>query len=101
MAKQRVALVTGGMGGLGETISVKMADAGYKVAVTYSPDNTTHREWLVDMQARGHAVGTLDAVDRADLLVRRQLLAPMAEDLNLVAVVKVDAAVAVLLPRDF
>ena len=28
MAKQRIAVVTGGMGGLGETISTKMADAG-------------------------------------------------------------------------
>ena len=40
MAK-RVALITGGMGGLGETISTKMATAGYSVAVTYSPSNTT------------------------------------------------------------
>ena len=31
----RVVLVTGGMGGLGETISTKMADAGYRVVVTY------------------------------------------------------------------
>ena len=28
---KRVALITGGMGGLGETISTKMADAGYRV----------------------------------------------------------------------
>ena len=35
MSKQRVVLVTGGMGGLGETISTKMIDAGYRVAVTY------------------------------------------------------------------
>ena len=35
MATQKVVLVTGGMGGLGETISTKMADAGYKVVVTY------------------------------------------------------------------
>ena len=33
----RVALITGGMGGLGEAICTKMADAGYQVAVTYSP----------------------------------------------------------------
>ena len=38
----RVALVTGGMGGLGETIAAKMVDAGYKVVVTYSPSNTKH-----------------------------------------------------------
>jgi len=30
MSKQRVVLVTGGMGGLGETISTRMADAGYR-----------------------------------------------------------------------
>ena len=38
---KRVAVITGGMGGLGETISTKMADAGYRVAVTYSPSNKT------------------------------------------------------------
>jgi acetoacetyl-CoA reductase len=37
MSKQRVVLVTGGMGGLGETITTKMADADYKVVVTYCP----------------------------------------------------------------
>ena len=39
----RVVLVTGGMGGLGETICTKMADAGYRVVVTYSPGNTDAR----------------------------------------------------------
>ncbi len=40
MAHQKIAVVTGGMGGLGESISTKMADAGYKVLVTYSPSNS-------------------------------------------------------------
>jgi len=53
-AKQKVVLVTGGMGGLGETISTKMADAGYKVVVTYSPGNTKYNEWLADMKARDY-----------------------------------------------
>ncbi|GAB7546716.1 acetoacetyl-CoA reductase [Cupriavidus sp. CuC1] len=56
MSKQRVVLVTGGMGGLGETISTKMADAGYRVAVTYSPGNTTHGEWVRQMKARGYDI---------------------------------------------
>ena len=47
---ERVALITGGMGGLGETISRKMADAGYRVAVTYSPSNKTSVKWLAEMQ---------------------------------------------------
>lgn len=33
----RITLVTGGMGGLGEAICMKMADMGYEVATTYSP----------------------------------------------------------------
>jgi len=53
-AKQRVVLVTGGMGGLGETISTKMADAGYKVVVTYSPGNSKHKDWLADMKKRNY-----------------------------------------------
>ena len=55
-AKQRVVLVTGGMGGLGETISTKMADAGYKVVVTYSPGNTKHAEWVTGMKANGYDI---------------------------------------------
>ena len=54
MADPRTALVTGGMGGLGETISIKLADAGYKVLVTYSPSNTKYRSWLEEMKSRGH-----------------------------------------------
>jgi len=54
MSTQRVVLVTGGMGGLGETISTRMADAGYKVAVTYSPGNTRHAEWSAEMKGRGY-----------------------------------------------
>jgi acetoacetyl-CoA reductase len=51
---ERIALVTGGMGGLGETISTKMADAGYRVVVTYSRTNKTADKWLADMKGRGY-----------------------------------------------
>jgi acetoacetyl-CoA reductase len=51
---KRLALITGGMGGLGETISTKMADAGYRVAVTYSPANKTADQWRTTMRARGY-----------------------------------------------
>ncbi len=53
---KRVVLVTGGMGGLGETISTKMADAGYRVVVTYSPGNTKHGEWLANMKSSGYDI---------------------------------------------
>src|SRR5258708_18235305 len=65
MAKQRIAVVTGGMGGLGETISTKMADAGYRVVVTYSPSNTKYRSWLEEMKGRGYSFSAfpVDVVD--------------------------------------
>jgi len=50
----RVAVITGGMGGLGETISTKMADAGYRVVVTYSPSNKASDKWLAAMQEKGY-----------------------------------------------
>ena len=63
--KARVVLVTGGMGGLGESISTKMADAGYKVAVTYSPGNTKHGEWVEQMKSNGYDIVAV-ACDVAD-----------------------------------
>ena len=51
---QRVALVTGGMGGLGEAICVKLAALGDKVVTTYSPGNTKAGEWLRRMNDMGY-----------------------------------------------
>ena len=54
MANRNV-LVTGGMGGLGESICTKMADQGYAVVTTYSPGNKTAKEWLAGMKTRGYS----------------------------------------------
>ena len=62
----RVALVTGGMGGLGETIATKMVDAGYHVVVTYSPGNTKHREWVAGMKDNGYEIMAVQC-DVADM----------------------------------
>ncbi|HET9046614.1 MAG TPA: acetoacetyl-CoA reductase, partial [Casimicrobiaceae bacterium] len=51
---RRVALVTGGMGGLGEAICIKMAALGYKVVTTHSPGNTKAPEWLESMKRQGY-----------------------------------------------
>ncbi len=65
-AKGHVVLVTGGMGGLGETISTKMADAGYRVVVTYSPGNSKHTEWVAGMKANGYDIVAV-ACDVSDM----------------------------------
>jgi acetoacetyl-CoA reductase len=44
--EKRVALVTGGMGGLGEAICRKLDAAGYRVAATFSPGNTHAQDWI-------------------------------------------------------
>ena len=50
----RVALVTGGMGGLGEAICIKLAALGYKVVTTHSPGNAKAVEWLQQMNNMGY-----------------------------------------------
>jgi len=53
MATQRIALVTGGMGGLGEAICIKLAALGNTVVTTHSPGNTRAAEWLASMKRQG------------------------------------------------
>jgi acetoacetyl-CoA reductase len=62
---RKVALVTGGMGGIGEAISVRLHDAGHTVLVTYSPNNTNADSWLARMEGEGRQFRAY-AVDVAD-----------------------------------
>jgi acetoacetyl-CoA reductase len=68
MAGKKIAVITGGMGGLGESITTKMADAGYRVVVTYSPSNTKYKAWLEEMKGRGYSFSAypVDVVDYDD-----------------------------------
>jgi acetoacetyl-CoA reductase len=50
---KKIAVVTGGMGGLGEAISIRLHDAGYKVVVTHSAGNAGVDVWLAKMESAG------------------------------------------------
>ncbi len=50
----RVALVTGGMGGLGEAVCIKLAALGYQVVTTHSPGNAKVKDWLASMKEIGY-----------------------------------------------
>ena len=49
----RVALVTGAMGGLGTAICQAFANDGYKVVAAYHPELDKPEEWLAEMKAAG------------------------------------------------
>ncbi|QRX83479.1 acetoacetyl-CoA reductase [Glaciimonas sp. PAMC28666] len=50
---KRIALVTGGMGGLGEAVCIKLAGMGYQVVTTFSPGNTSAEQWMTSMRVLG------------------------------------------------
>ncbi len=51
---KRIALVTGGMGGLGEAICIKLAALGDTVITTYSLTNCNAQQWLKSMREQGY-----------------------------------------------
>src|SRR5664279_497964 len=61
----RIAVITGGMGGLGDSISAKMHAAGYWVVVTHSAGNTKAKDWISEHKASGREFSTYP-VDVAD-----------------------------------
>ena len=78
---QRIALVTGGMGGLGEAICTKLAGMGIKVVVTYSPGNTKSKEWLQEMEGKGFKFHAY-ACDVADFESCARVIGQITEELG-------------------
>jgi len=89
---QRVALVTGGMGGLGEAICIKLAALGDKVVTTYSPSNKTAQEWLRKMNDMGYGFKAYPC-DVTDFDAARQCVAQIEKDLGPVDVLVNNAGI--------
>jgi len=78
----RVALVTGGTGGIGTAICRKLADMGHKVATNYRNEEKA-RAWQAQMKAEGYDIalvkGDVTSPDEAAAMVREveQTLGPV------------------------
>jgi acetoacetyl-CoA reductase len=78
----RVALVTGGTGGIGTAICKKLADMGHKVATNYRNEEKA-RAWQAQMKAAGYDIalvkGDVTSPDEAAAMVKEveQTLGPV------------------------
>jgi acetoacetyl-CoA reductase len=88
----RVALVTGGMGGLGEAICIKLAALGYTVVTTHSPGNTKAREWLDTMKKQGYTFHAYPC-DVADYDSCAACVAKVVKDVGVVEVLVNNAGI--------
>jgi len=69
----RVALVTGGTGGIGTSICKRLADMGHKVATNYRNEDKA-RAWQQQLMAEGYeialAMGDVSSAQEAEAMVR-------------------------------
>src|SRR5690554_3098668 len=78
----RVALVTGGTGGIGTAICKRLADTGHRVATNYRNEDKT-RAWQERMKADGYEItiarGDVSSPEDAEAMVREveQALGPV------------------------
>lgn len=78
-ATKHVALVTGGMGGIGEAIAKVLHDAGHTVLVTHSPGNDHAAKWLQEQASNGYHYLAYTA-DVADFESCKHLAEAIAKD---------------------
>jgi acetoacetyl-CoA reductase len=78
--KDKIALVTGGMGGIGSTVARHLADCGCKVAVTYfkSGDHALAQAWQQEQSQLGYDF-SIFYVDLVDYAATEQMVGAVIE----------------------
>jgi len=68
MERNRIALITGGMGGLGEAVALRLNSEGCRVVVTHSPHNDHVATWLETQWGAGRSIAAfpIDVADHDD-----------------------------------
>lgn len=88
----RIALVTGGMGGLGEAMCIKLASIGCRVVTTYSHGNTKAGAWLASMKERGYDFFAYPC-DVADYDSAQQCIAQIEKDVGAIDILVNNAGI--------
>jgi acetoacetyl-CoA reductase len=81
MDERRVALVTGGMGGLGTALCRRLDAAGFRVATTYSPGNPSPEGWLAAQRDEGCRIAAYQ-VDVADDAATASMMQALMADMG-------------------
>lgn len=91
-AQQRTALVTGGMGGLGEAIARALHDAGHRVLVTHARSDEAANLWLRKQADAGYTFQCY-AVDVADWASTQAMAERIAADGHVVDILVNNAGI--------
>ena len=88
----RTAVITGGMGGLGDSISSKMHAGGYRVVVTHSSGNTKAKDWLAEHKKAGREFFAYP-VDVADFDSCKECIGRIAKEIGAVDILVNNAGI--------
>ncbi len=81
MDNSRVALVTGGMGGLGTALCRRLHRAGFEIVASYSPGNKSPEAWLAAQRDEGYDFSAY-ALDVADYAQCERLMQTLLADMG-------------------
>lgn len=87
----RIALVTGGTGGIGAAICLKLTDSGFQVVTNYRNEKKA-QAWKAEVEAKGYNIGIYQA-DAADFAQCESLVKQIEQDFGTIEVLVNNAGI--------